>query len=738
MTSDVGEERVACPYCLTLLPASVERCGRCRQPVDWVRELPEFQRALAVAERIPERPWRLRVEARWLGGETELTCAGPGALELAAPNGCTMRLSISSPDGPLQLAGDDGVQAVELPGECEWSGMRLRVWLEAVARSRRTEERIDAPLGEEIRLSDSLAGVSIGKGIEPGDRHIQVSQTRLEGRHCRIIRQPHCNPAVHWIVDLGSASGTYVNRQEILVHRLRSGDLVQLAGCAWLYSASDGMLIPVAGIEGVRLQAREVDRLGKLGGASFDIDRGELVAICGRSGAGKSTLLEALVGGQGSRDCGAIYADGRDIDAADDWYRSVLGYVSQRPFVHEDLTARQAVQLSARFRGGEVNLRKVDDVLRQIDLGRDRWSAAPKELSGGEANRVRTATEIIGQPRLFFLDEPTSGLDPDAEVQLLSFLRSLSLRGCTVVAVIHSLHRLPLFDRVLVVGKGGLVFDGTPEKLRRGIPGGRFLDLDYDQLEAPSPPPLSEVPAKSRVADPAKPRTSWADQLGTLLQREITLIRNRPWKRLGLPVGLTPVVFAGANAVVPSDQLALLGFLCVVSVIWLSASLSAQSIASEREVYDHEQRLFLRPSAYVAAKTVTLYSLAVAQAAVFYVLVYGLRRLLGFQALYGALWPMAYLLPVACAAAGMGLVLSACVGRNRLAAGFVLPLLMMVQIVFSVHVAGEGKAMLHSAYPSSILARDVGGAEGAAAQDDATDAREFVMTGSFLTISRWG
>lgn len=729
---------LACPHCLTLVPHTVEQCPHCRQAIAWLRDIAEFCSALSFRGEASDRPWQLQVEASWPGGGTKLMRPGAGTLELLGFQGESIHLAVRHVHDCLHFGEGQIEETMELPGEREWRGVHIRARLTAVPGLRRNTEKIVSYQPGEISLGGTLSGVVIGKRIVDGQRHVQVPDACLEGSHCLVVRQPGRLPGQYWIVDLGTDSGTYVNRQEVLVHRFQSGDLLQLGGYAWLFNGADGMLVPVRGIEGVRLQIRRVERLRKLGGVSLDIEGGQLLAICGPSAAGKTTLLEAIAGGPGCRDDGVIHADGQDIDEQSAWYRCVLGYVSQRAFVHEDLTASQAVSFSARFRHGSVTSAEVAEVLRQVDLPEERWSASPKHLSGGESNRVRTATELIGRPRLFLLDEPTSGLDPDREVRLLSFLRSLSLRGCTVVVVIHSLHRLDLFDRVVVIAHGGVRFVGTPGRLRKQIPSGDFLDLDFSNLqsqEAPEYVDLGEIEAPT-VA-PSRPRnTAWPRQLWTQMAREAALLRNRPWKRFFLPVVTVPAVFALALSTVPSHQLELLGFLAVLSVIWLGASLSAQSIAGEREVLDHERRLFLRVSAYVVAKASTAAALAVVQASVFYGLLFGLRWWGGRGQLYGGFWPLVYLLPVACAGTGVGLLLSAIVGRNRLAAAFVLPLLMMVQIVFSVHVAGNGQRLLHNAYDGHFLSVLFGDA--AAGEQSVESAEGPLMRGSYFTISRWG
>lgn len=174
------------------------------------------------------------------------------------------------------------------------------------------------------------------------------------------------------------------------------------------------------------------------------------------------------------------------------------------------------------------------------------------------------------------------------------------------------------------------------------------------------------------------------------------LARNNVPKRLLVPLAIVPVVFAAALAlaVKPNDR-DLLGFLAVLATIWMGASLSVLSIAGEREVFDHERLLFLYPGPYVLAKAGALALVSAVQVAAFVAALWGLR--LSFYNNYGVyallqqpLRVSGALLLVGWGAVGVGLVLSALAGRNKGTATFLLPLVVMMQIVFSVQVAGSG------------------------------------------------
>jgi ABC-type multidrug transport system ATPase subunit len=566
-----------------------------------------------------------------------------------------------------------------------------------------------------IPVKDAQAKV-LGKLAE-----CEVQLARLSSKHCLIVTECVSEGAItsqrYWIVDLGSASGTFVDRKPILAKRLSGDELVQAGPFAWTFNGSSGLLVPASAIKGVTLSLQDVaiDWQG-LGPLSIKIPPGQFVAIVGRSGSGKSSLLKAILGAPGFRDHGSVSVDGRDTAVDPPWFRSVLGYVSQNSVIHVDLRNRQFIEFSSLLRGHQGTDEQVETVLQQVDLPPSRWTAVPGELSGGQRKRLQTAAELINEPRLLLMDEPTSGLDPQRERSLLRLLRSLSQRGCTVVVVTHSLIRLEYFDRVLLVEEGQVVFDDPPKKLLELVPSGNLDDLDARCLTSKrphSPPkacsPLSKLSRaflrnakggeKTREHTPPRDwvksfveRVSggW-QQFRTLLYRDAVRFFNRGLRRIVTLSGV-PLLFAVAiHLAVPATQIEQLGFLSLLSVIWLGASLSLLAIADEREVFDHERLLFLRIVPYMAAKTTFYWLLAAFQAVCFFVPLWGLRHFSRHESmLYGGPWVLLYLLLLACAATGLGFLISASVGRNRQLATAILPLVMMVQIVFSAQVCSDG------------------------------------------------
>ncbi|HEX7380258.1 MAG TPA: ATP-binding cassette domain-containing protein [Pirellulales bacterium] len=530
-----------------------------------------------------------------------------------------------------------------------------------------------------------------------------------------------------WLADAGSAERTFVNREPIVARRLASGDLVQIGPYGWVFNATQGMLEPVAGVQGLSLECVEAAVAGRLHPFNLSIAAGQLIALIGESGSGKSTLAKLLCDQPGLRTGGKVLADGRDIRAARDWFRQRLGYVSQDEAVHRDLTPWEAVEFACRLRGGDPC--DVESLLNQVDLGEDRWERPISSLSGGEAKRVRIAAELANLPGLLVLDEAASGLDWEREKSLTRLLRTLSHRGCTVVNVTHNLRQLDAFSRITVVREGRIAFDGSPTQLRGLIPSGDLSDIELHTVGGDGSR-LREKPGRgeglrpeflrillrevlrfcrgrcaTRALSGAEPVEGPAAlaQTRLLLTRELTIM-SKWWclrKRLLVPLVFLPLFFAAVLAcAVKPDNTTMLGFLAILSCIWMGASATLMAIVDEREVFDHERMLFLRVGPYVVTKTLLGWLAALVQTLVFVALLTLLRLAargadappnepLVFREWAWALW---CLVLVGMAGAGVGLLISAVAGRQRPIANFLLPLVMIAQIVFSVQIAAPDTA----------------------------------------------
>ncbi|MFJ8939773.1 ABC transporter ATP-binding protein [Streptomyces sp. NPDC102365] len=200
-----------------------------------------------------------------------------------------------------------------------------------------------------------------------------------------------------------------------------------------------------------------------LRGVSFDIPRGELVALKGRSGSGKTTLLN-LVGGLDEPDGGRITVDGLDLSGLGEnglleLRRDRIGFVFQSFGLIPILTAAENVGVPMRLRRADPREReeRVELLLSLVGLA-DHAAQRPGELSGGQQQRVAIARALANNPALLIADEPTGQLDAETGIGVMELLRAV-VRSERVTALVatHDAALLDLADRVLELGDGEIV-----------------------------------------------------------------------------------------------------------------------------------------------------------------------------------------------------------------------------------------------------------------------------------------
>ncbi|BAG18491.1 putative ABC transporter ATP-binding protein [Streptomyces griseus subsp. griseus NBRC 13350] len=203
-----------------------------------------------------------------------------------------------------------------------------------------------------------------------------------------------------------------------------------------------------------------------LRGVSFEIPRGELVALKGRSGSGKTTLLN-LVGGLDTPDGGRITVDGTELSGLGEkglleLRRDRVGFIFQSFGLIPILTAAENVGVPLRLRKADPAERdeRVALLLSLVGLA-DHAEQRPGELSGGQQQRVAIARALANRPALLIADEPTGQLDAETGLAVMELLRAV-VRSENVTALVatHDPQLLGLADRVLELSDGHIVEHG--------------------------------------------------------------------------------------------------------------------------------------------------------------------------------------------------------------------------------------------------------------------------------------
>ena len=212
-----------------------------------------------------------------------------------------------------------------------------------------------------------------------------------------------------------------------------------------------------------------------LDGIDLEVAAGTVFALLGPNGAGKTTtvhILSTLLAPDG----GEARVAGHDVVREPNAVRTAIGLTGQFAAVDGMLTGEENLRLIADLRhlGRAEGRRRVADLLERFDLVDDAKNPVTT-YSGGLRRRLDLAMTLVGDPRIIFLDEPTNGLDPRSRRVMWDIVRGLVSDGVTIFLTTQYLEEADrLADRIALLDHGRIVASGSPEELKRLVPGGHI------------------------------------------------------------------------------------------------------------------------------------------------------------------------------------------------------------------------------------------------------------------------
>ncbi len=201
-------------------------------------------------------------------------------------------------------------------------------------------------------------------------------------------------------------------------------------------------------------------------GISFSVEEGEIVSLLGRNGVGRSTSIKAIMGE--IEHTGSIQFKGEEISGLPphEIARRGLGYVPENRDIFPTMTTLQNLLLGEKKRR-QTGRWSLEDMYKMFPNLGERSHVLGGMISGGEQQMLTICRTLMGDPDLIMIDEPTEGLAPKLVEQVADLLKEIASRGLSILLIEQKLAiAMEISKRVIVMGHGQLVFEGTPDELR--------------------------------------------------------------------------------------------------------------------------------------------------------------------------------------------------------------------------------------------------------------------------------
>lgn len=222
---------------------------------------------------------------------------------------------------------------------------------------------------------------------------------------------------------------------------------------------------------------------------SFTVKSGEILGFLGPNGAGKSTTMN-IITGYISSTSGSVSIDGIDIMDNPKEYKSKIGYLPELPPLYMDMTVMEYLEFVCGIKSADKSC--IPDILKEVKI-EDVSHRLIKNLSKGYRQRVGIAQALIGNPELLILDEPTVGLDPMQIIDIRNVISQLGKKKTLFISS-HILSEISaVCDRVLIINKGKIVAEDTPDNLSALVSGKNKYIVRIEGEQAKIENLLSEI-----------------------------------------------------------------------------------------------------------------------------------------------------------------------------------------------------------------------------------------------------
>jgi ABC-2 type transport system ATP-binding protein len=202
-----------------------------------------------------------------------------------------------------------------------------------------------------------------------------------------------------------------------------------------------------------------------LKGIGFQLEKNKILGILGPNGAGKTTLLKIITGiTTPDKDSGGVKLFGSGNIGE---VKGRIGFLPENPEFFRNISARELLEFSLRVSGGPYDSRRIDDMLKRVNLFHER-NERVKNFSKGMRQRIGIAQAIIHSPELLILDEPMSGLDPPGRRMVIDLIEHYYKEGRTIIFSTHNLDDIEaLCTDVMVLNGGEILLEKSLRQLRR-------------------------------------------------------------------------------------------------------------------------------------------------------------------------------------------------------------------------------------------------------------------------------